>query len=338
MATAAEQLNEAYRRLNPVLEKVYVIPDIARVSTQNGYLYLLYREFLDGGIPGISLESFSFLHPRIIWRRLRGEQSLLHHHWFEFHNLRTFLNALWKLFWLSLYRLAGGKIVWTVHNRQPHLGNYPALNRRLRRLWALLPHKVHLHCRSAGSIAGPELGIATEKFFVVAHPPYPARLLPREEARQQLQSAYPEITLPQSGPLIMMFGYIARYKGILAATELFRQLAGPGCLLIAGPVKWGNAAYGEALRQAAEKDPRIILIDRYIPEEHVPFFLNAADFLLFNYEDILNSGGVVLAQSYRRPVIVPDMGCLRELSGDDVYKFSDKAGLRRILQGLLSPA
>lgn len=171
---------------------------------------------------------------------------------------------------------------------------------------------------------------------MIAHPPYPARLLPRKEARRQLQSDYPEITLPESGPLLLMFGYIARYKGILAAAELFRQLAGRGCLLIAGPVKWGNDAYGGALRQAAEQDPRIVLIDRYIPEDHVPLFLNAADFLLFNYEDILNSGGVVLAQSYRRPVIVPDMGCLRELSGDDIYKFSDPAGLRRILEELLS--
>ena len=338
MATAAEQLSEEYRRLNPALEKVYVIPDIARVSAQNSYLFLLYREFLEGSIPGVLLESFSFLHPRIVWRRLRGEQSLLHHHWFEFHNLRTFLNVLWKLFWLSLYRLAGGKIVWTIHNRQPHQGNHPALNRRLRRLWALLPHKVHLHCPSAGRIVGPELGIAAEKFFVVAHPPYPARLLSREEARRQLQSAYPEIGLPESAPLLMMFGYIARYKGILATVELFRQLEGRGCLLIAGPVKWGNTEYGVALRQSAAEDPRIVLIDRYIPENQVPLFLNSADYLVFNYEDILNSGGVVLAQSYRKPVIVPDMGCLQELSGEDVHKFSDQAGLRRILQGLLSPA
>lgn len=337
MATAAEQLSEAYRRLRPGLEKVYVIPDIARVSAQNSYLYLLYREFLEGRIPGVSLESFSFLHPRIVWRRLRGEQSLLHHHWFEFHNLRTLLNALWKLFWLSLYRLAGGKIVWTIHNRLPHQGHFPALNRRLRRIWARLPHQIHLHCRSAGRIAGPELGIAAEKFFVVPHPPYPARLLPREEARRQLQEAYPEITLPENGPLLLMFGYIARYKGILEAVEIFRALAGRGRLLVAGPVKWGNAEYGAALRASAAQDPRIVLIDRFIPEDHVPLFLNGADFLLFNYQDILNSGGVVLARSYRRPVIVPDMGCLQELSGEDVHKFSDRAGLRRILQGLLSP-
>lgn len=277
------------------------------------------------------MKSSSFLRPAIVFRRLAGEKSLLHHHWFEFQNLRMLLNLLWKLFWVALYRLAGGKIVWTVHNRVPHSPNYRWLNRALRRLWAKIPHRIHVHCQTAIPLLVPVLGVPADKFFVVPHPRYPARTIPPARARRFLQEHYPVMKFQQEEPIFMMFGYIAQYKGILEVMEIFSRQAA-GMLIIAGTLKHGNRDYLAALQKIERSSANIHLIIEHIPEAHVPMFLCAADYLIFNYADILESGGVALGKSYHCRLIVPNRGCLRELSGKNIWKFDTGAELAQLIE------
>jgi glycosyltransferase involved in cell wall biosynthesis len=58
--------------------------------------------------------------------------------------------------------------------------------------------------------------------------------------------------------------------------------------------------------------------------------LNAADVLAFPFRRVLTSSSVMLAMSFGRPVIVPRMGCLPELVGEEagfLYEPGDVAGL-----------
>ncbi len=328
------RLLQEYRSLCPGVRVLYVIPDIARFSKHNPYLEFLYAPVFAAARGTVQLQSSSFLNPAIVFRRIAGEKSVLHHHWFEFQNLRMLLNLLWKLFWAALYRLAGGKIVWTVHNRVPHAPKYRWLNRALRRLWAKIPHRIHVHCQTAIPLLVPVLGVPPDKFFVVPHPQYPARLVPPFRARQWFREHYPAVTLEQAVPVFMMFGYIAEYKGILEVMEIFsRQAAGQ--LIIAGALKQGNRGYLGALQKIERSAPNVHLIVAHIPEAHIPMFLGTADYLIFNYSDILESGGVMLGKSYHCRLIVPNRGCLRELSGKNVWKFDTGAELAQLIEKLV---
>jgi hypothetical protein len=69
------------------------------------------------------------------------------------------------------------------------------------------------------------------------------------------------------------------------------------------------AADGAAASRA--DDVRLDL--RWIPPDEVQPFFAAADLVVLPYRQILNSGAVVLAMTLGRPVLVPDLGSMREL-------------------------
>lgn len=330
--TLGQQIYSEYIKLCPELEKIYVIPNIEKFSHHNNYLYLLYNDFIEEKkFPTIQLTSFSFLPPAIVFRKLRGERSLLHHHWFEFHDLRTFLNVVWKIFWIVLYKLAGGKVVWTIHNKIPHEKKFRFLNKTIRKLWVMMPDKFHVHCQEAQKIISHLFAIDPQKFFIVAHPSYPAEIMNQEKSRVLLRRKYSLNNLDDSSFLFLTFGYIAEYKGIIEVIEIFKNLGQQKVLLIAGPVKRSNEKYFGRIANSAKDSSNILLINEYIPEEDVAIFFNACDCVLFNFHDILNSGGVELALSYHKKIIIPNQGCLKEIQGENIYKFDHQDELCNIL-------
>lgn len=326
-------LLNVYRAISPSVGKIYVIPDIEKFSRHNTYLQLLYGNLLDKHSP-IAVQSFSIVPLAIILRRLSGEQSVVHHHWFECRDFPGLLNVFWKFTVLGIYRFLGGKIIWTVHNRSPHSGKWQRTNRFLRKIWSKFPQKIHVHCQSAIQPVSKELGIPAHRFFVVEHPPYPARLLPADRAKTQLAEQYPNLRFSTNQRIFLMFGYIAPYKGILEVVEIFEKIDADKVLVIAGSVKHDGQKYALALKTIADRAANIHLITAHIPESEVPLFFNAVDAVIFNYRDILQSGGVVLARSYNKMVIVPNIGCLQELTGNNVHHFENIDQLNQVITAL----
>ena len=60
---------------------------------------------------------------------------------------------------------------------------------------------------------------------------------------------------------------------------------------------------------------------RRIQNDELQLYLNAADFVVLPYEQILTSGSAVLAFSFARPIIAPALGGLRDLVQDNVNGF-----------------
>lgn len=323
-------LRAVYQELEPRADTVFIIPDMEKFSRFNPYLQLLYSDLNQGDATSLQVSSSSILNPLKLFRP-GGRRTIVHHHWFECRDLITMVNALWKIFWLGLFRLAGGKVVWTIHNRRPHEQNFAFLNQILRRIWSKLPHRYHLHCQAAISIMVKELNIQAERCFVVPHPAYPARPVGRQTGVDLLHSKYQLDISNMARPVFMMFGSIAPYKGIDEVAALFAEQRIPGTLLIAGRVK-GQPGSASRLRTLAANGENIRLLLQMIPEEDVPGFMAAADVLLFNYRDILTSGGVALAQSYGKRVIVPLKGCLAETALPNGKCFRTKAELLHLLQ------
>ena len=319
-----------YQDLQPGVERIYVVPDVEKFSRHNPYLQLLYKALLEKPSSEIKLSSNSLLTPGFVFKRIFGEKSVFHHHWFECRDVRTFLNTLWKIGILAIYKLFGGKIVWTVHNLRPHQQKWRRVNFFLRRIWSRLPHRIHVHCHSAINSVSELYGIPDDRFFVISHPPYPATLLPSVDARRRLTERYPAVQLPPSASLFLMFGYIAKYKGILEVARIFKYGNPDKILLIAGSLKRRNQAYFDDLKSLQGNN--VIIIPKHIPDSDVPLFFNSAEAVIFNYHEILESGGVALARSYRKNLIIPNKGCPGELTGETIQKFDSLQELETLIQ------
>lgn len=331
-----QSLLDCYTTLCPGVRHLYVVPDIETVARHNTYLRLLYDEVRAApDTPRIT--SSSLIPPTLVLRRALGERSVLHHHWFECDSLISFLHLVWKILWIGLYRVLGGKVVWTIHNPRPHHRRLPRLNGMVQRVWSRVPHRIHVHCNEELRIMSGVLGLGQERFFIHPHPPYPVRRMDALQARRLLQERYSLPQLTNDRRLFLMFGHIAEHKGILEAVQAFRRAGNGGVLCIAGAVGKHSANYFRLLQSETAGRPDIVLINRLIPEEDVPLFFNAADFVLFNYVEVMTSGGVVLAMNFGKRVIVPELGCLKEFGEDGVLKFRSQEDLADLLRALVSP-
>jgi glycosyltransferase involved in cell wall biosynthesis len=112
---------------------------------------------------------------------------------------------------------------------------------------------------------------------------------------------------PES-PSVLLFGRLEQYKGVEVLVEAMRlvwQRRPDVRLVVAGA--------GEAARLVPD-DPRISLIQRYVPENEVDQLLAGASLMVLPYTQASQSGVGVLAIAAGVPVVVSNLGALPELA------------------------
>src|SRR5690606_27295627 len=82
-------------------------------------------------------------------------------------------------------------------------------------------------------------------------------------------------------------------------------------LVIAGTIDTAPPELRTALEKLKKTDTHLFL--HFIPDSELNVFMSAADAVILPYKAILNSGALLLALSYNRPVIAPHMGAVAEL-------------------------
>lgn len=245
---------------------------------------------------------------------LRGDVDLWHIHHpdtvvYPRSRIASLLGTLLFAGLLSMARRRGTRILWTVHDLGSNDGLHPRLEAWFWRFF--LPRVDAYVCLTEGSRQRvrerlPELGNAPG--FVTAHghyrDAYPGRLS-RERAREALGLA-PDATV------ILHFGLLRPYKNVPHLIDVFRQLpdAAGSVLVVAGRPFDGHVE--REVRRRAEGCPRVQLHLRWIPPDEVQPLFAASDLLVLPYRRVLNSGAALLALSCGRPVLLPDLGVMRE--------------------------
>ena len=142
----------------------------------------------------------------------------------------------------------------------------------------------------------------------VPHPVYDIFGPPadRDQARRRLGVTASEVAL--------FFGFIRRYKGLL---DLLRAVAlvpreRDFQLLVGGEFYEDDKPYRDLIRELGIAD-RVVLHDRYIPNEEVADFFAAANVTVLPYVSATQSGIVQIAFHFDRPVITTDVGGLAEV-------------------------
>ena len=131
--------------------------------------------------------------------------------------------------------------------------------------------------------------------------------------------------------IYLMFGQIREYKGILPVAKIFTNFSERKTkkLIIAGSNK--EAKYVSKLEQLTRQHTTIMLIPHFISKEDESYFYGAVDKVIMNHKQVLTSGAAILAINYGKKLLVPDVCCLSELEGVQIFTSKEELA-RQILK------
>lgn len=211
--------------------------------------------------------------------------------------------------WLT--RLCAGPYMLTVHNVLPH-ERHTSFNRRLFGAIYRAPTVLMVHTHRVAETLHQQFGMEYSSIHVVDHGfdrVFAPDALARAEERTRLG-------VPAEAPLLLLFGKVARYKGVdhlLEAFSLMDASNNSTRLLIAGRCR--DTALRKELQLAIATHPcreRITWLDAYVPEDRVGALMQAADCLVMPYRHIDQSGVLFMAMSAGLPVVATRVGALQD--------------------------
>ncbi|SFT45176.1 Glycosyltransferase involved in cell wall bisynthesis [Lishizhenia tianjinensis] len=146
----------------------------------------------------------------------------------------------------------------------------------------------------------------TAKTTVVKHPDYThfGDPISKEEARRILD-------IPQEDKVLLFFGIIREYKGLKLLLETMKELPEDYTLLCVGEVYGDDTEYREILKHPS-LTKRVRFINDYVPDSEVKNYFCASDVNILPYKSATQSGISFIANQFNLPLIVTDVGGLRE--------------------------
>lgn len=220
------------------------------------------------------------------WRRsLLSRYDVLHVHWPDaLLHARNRFTSVGKRVALALLlvraRFGLARIVWTVHNPEPH--ERPArLDRLLLRAFERSVHaEVHLTEQTRRQTAR----------------------IPNAVIPHGVYSKHQTKGRRQPGRLACI-GHVRPYKGIDLLVTAFADHTAEGHLIIAGEPM--SRAYRDVIDSAALSARGVELRLRHQTDEELAEIVTTSSGVVVPYRKFANSGVVLLALTYQRPVLVP---------------------------------
>ena len=275
-------------------------------KTGNPYNRLLYSAMEQE--EGVVVDEFTPL------RAIQGAYDIIHVHWpDDFLSFEPWWRAsayvAGELAALFAARRRGSRVVWTGHDLGPHESHHPRLERAF---WSTFPKLVD------GFISLSRDGLVTARRTIDRLRDVPGAVVPHGHYREayppphERDDARANLGLHRDAPVLLFAGRIRPYKNVPHLVRIFRQWGESDArLLVVGEPS--TRTLRESIKMAAQRDSRIRLDLRFIPDDLMPRYLAASDLVVLPYDHILHSGSALLALSFDRPVLVPDRGAMSEL-------------------------
>ena len=148
------------------------------------------------------------------------------------------------------------------------------------------------------------------RYEVLPHPVYDhfGERLTREDACRQLG-------IDPERKTLLFFGLIREYKGLDILLEAFRGLPDDYQLVVAGEPYGSFDKYQRILDSLPGKD-RVKVFPQYIRDSEVKLYFSAADVSVLPYRSATQSGISAASYHFDVPLIVTDVGGLKETIGD----------------------
>jgi glycosyltransferase involved in cell wall biosynthesis len=258
----------------------------------------------------------------------RNRRPICHFHFFHM----GFLSLLDVL----LVRLSGRKVVITVHDVESFVTK--PWSAYLGRWVYRCAHGLIVHNRYSKEALIDYAGLNPDVIVVIPHGHYLHSIRPLPERSLVLKT----MNLSPKAKVILFFGQIKEVKGLDLLIEAMPSVLAnvpEAVLLVAGrPWKCEFSGYNEQIVRLGIEENCVTHI-RFIPDEEVASYYAAADIVVLPYRCIYQSGVLLMAMSYRKPVLVSDLPGMLDIVQDGetgfVFQKNDSASLATKLSSVL---
>ncbi len=306
----------------------------AGILVYPGWENAIYYNGLYKGLPNVNYAKYHGAFFPLCRNFNATENQIVHLHWtadlFAVTEKRTayfllrFIISIADLFIVKFVKKAC--IVWTVHNLYAHNCKHRIADKIGRTILGWLAARVIVQSAIALDLVITEFNIQPSKIHIIPHGHfidiYP-NVITREAARKQL-SINPNQTV------YLFFGGLSGYKGTDDLVLAFNELSYDNrILLIAGK----NAKSIEHLIDRSKHN--IWVFDGFIPDSELQVYMNAADWVVLPYKQILTSASLITAMGFHKAVIIPQIGTLPDYmhpNGGIIYNSREKDSLLSALQ------
>ncbi len=252
---------------------------------------------------------------------------------FHFH---IFYTNFLVLFNLLLVKLFLGKVVLTIHDVDSFAKKE---NKQISNLIYMITDLVLTHNQFSKEHILKNHPHLNAKIFIIPHGNY----IPFINVRNDKIASRIYLGLDQRKKVILFFGMIKKVKGLDVLLESFKKVVDKHpdiILLIAGrPWKDDFCNYQQIIEKN-NLENNIVLHTRYIPQNDVEHYYCASDLVVLPYKKIYQSGVLMMALSYERPVLVSDLPPLKEVINDNqngfLFKSENSNDLAKKLNIILS--
>ncbi|MEH0933937.1 glycosyltransferase family 4 protein [Micromonospora psammae] len=278
--------------------------------------------------------NLALLPASLVWGRVRGHR-LLHLHWvYPFsvprvpQRLGQRAATAWFRLFLRLVRRLGMRLVWTAHNVLPHTPVFADEAGERRRLVAAADAVIGHSPAALRELAS--IGAAPRRVIVTPHGPY-VHAYPAAPARAEARR---RLGIGQDAPVVLFFGRISPYKGVTELLQVWPEVRCqiPGALLLVNGACPDPQFATELQARAAAQLDAVQLRVRTVPDEEVPALFAAADLVCLPFRQVTTSGSAMLALSFGKPLLVPDLAAFADLVSPAVLRYPPRGpGLRDAL-------
>lgn len=222
-----------------------------------------------------------------------------------------------ELWFLRAVKKQKIKLVYTVHNVLPHdTGDQFAAT--FKRLYGEMDALI-CHTNAAKSRLVREFSVDPNRAWVIPHGP-----LLHDAKTRSAQVSKAELALPPDETLVLWQGIVRQYKGLdflLKAWSKIDARTLKARLLIAG------TGESELLKAIKEQIARLHLQEsvrvdfRFVPDEELPKYYQAADVLVYPYREVTTSGALMTALAYAKAIVATNLPAFREVLRDKETAF-----------------
>ena len=222
--------------------------------------------------------------------------------------VRCIVNFIIRFAFLICLKILRKKIVWTVHNKVAHDQNrgrkYSIFLMGVLMRWS---DKIHILCEETLNEV-PDLKKYKSKICIIPHGDYFQNF---GEGQVDLRQKY---KLPEGARIILFTGKIGPYKNLDLLIDCFNRAKLSErnfVLLICGACK--DETYKRHIEAKSKEYSSVVVDFHFIENNSMGDYLNQSDILVAPYDiaSSLNSGTMWMAFSYKKTMILPEIGCVR---------------------------
>ncbi len=206
---------------------------------------------------------------------------------------------------VACLRLAGAPVVQTSHGTFERASSFLRTRRFVRRATARLSARTIVHTQADLERLAPEL---RERTVVIPHGEYGG--LARSGGTAERAPARAELGIAPDAPVTLAFGQLRTDKGLGDLVQALRRV--PTLHLLIGGQDAGGLAQVAGLLAGEELRERVTLREGFLEMAEAAKLFAAADTVALPYPAASQSGVLLLAYGFARPVVVYPVGGLAE--------------------------